>query len=396
MLTKKTLLNIAISALVIILGGASIKYLLFSAPKAQMQKPSSSGVMVETITLKPTSHHVIIPSIGTVEASAKTTLSAKVSGRIIQTSPAFIPGGIVKKGEILAQVDKNDYEFALAQTKAQLDSAKASEQIELGQQASALKELELSGLNPTGLNRSLILREPQLAQVKANIAHLEASLLNAKNNLKESAISAPYDGIITKKSAELGSFITSQSSVAEIVAINSFWLYASIPTAYLSFLDTLSNKELSSLHVTLSNSKKTLDFNARIIKLLPELDATTKQARVIIEILDPLRLQKKENSPHQTLLLGDTLNVEIHAKQYENALVIPTQFLRANNTVWVMSKENKLTIKPVEVIAKDEKSVLLAKGISPEDKIITTYLTTAVEGMDVIDVAAMKKAKKGE
>ena len=127
MLTKKTLLNIAISALVIILGGASIKYLLFSAPKAQMQKPSSSGVMVETITLKPTSHHVIIPSIGTVEASAKTTLSAKVSGRIIQTSPAFIPGGIVKKGEILAQVDKNDYEFALAQTKAQLDSAKASE-----------------------------------------------------------------------------------------------------------------------------------------------------------------------------------------------------------------------------------------------------------------------------
>ena len=107
-------------------------------------------------------------------------------------------------------------------------------------------------------------------------------------------------------------------------------------------------------------------------------------------------MQKKENSPHQTLLLGDTLNVEIHAKQYENALVIPTQFLRANNTVWVMSKENKLTIKPVEVIAKDEKSVLLAKGISPEDKIITTYLTTAVEGMDVIDVAAMKKAKKGE
>ena len=96
------------------------------------------------------------------------------------------------------------------------------------------------------------------------------------------------------------------------------------------------------------------------------------------------------------LLLGETLKVEIDAKQYENALVIPTQFLRANNTVWVMSQENKLTIKTVEIIAKDEKNALLAKGISPEDKIITTYLTTAVEGMDIIDVPAMKKAKKGE
>lgn len=396
MTTKKILLNIAISTLVIVLGGASIKYLLFSAPKAQIQKPSSSGVMVETTTLKPTSHTVIIPSIGTLEASAKTTLSAKVSGKIIQTSPAFIPGGIVKKGEILAQVDKNDYEVALAQIQAQLDSAKASEQIELGQQASARKELELSGLNPTGLNRSLMLREPQLAQVKATIANLEASLKNAQNNLKESAITAPYDGIITKKSAELGSFITSQSSVAEIVAVNSFWLYATIPSVYLSFLDTLSTKELSSLHVTLFNQNKALHVNAKIIKLLPELDTTTKQARVIIEIADPLGIQKKENTPRQTLLLGDTLKVDIHAKTYENALVLPTQFLRANNTVWVMTNDNKLTIKPVEIIVKDEKNVLLAKGVGPEDKIITTYLTTAVEGMNIIDGAAMKKAKKGE
>ena len=109
MITKKILLNIAVSALVIVLGGIGIKYLLFSAPKAQMQKPAASGVMVETTTIKPTSHDVIISSIGTVEASSKTTLSAKVSGKIIQTSPSFIPGGIVKKGEILAQVDKNDY-----------------------------------------------------------------------------------------------------------------------------------------------------------------------------------------------------------------------------------------------------------------------------------------------
>ena len=396
MKSKKVFFNIALSALMIVIGGFMAQKLLTTAPKAEKQKPTSSGLLVETLRLKPTANDVTITSIGTVEASQKTTLSSKVSGKIIHTSPSFIPGGIVQKGEVLAQVDKTDYEASLAQIQAQLSSAKASEQIELGQQASAQKELELSGLNPTGLNRSLILREPQLAQVKATIDNLEASLLTAKNNLKETAITAPYTGIITSKSLELGSFITSQSSVAQIVATDTFWLYATIPTAYLPFLDTLSTKELFDLKLTLSKNAKPLDVQAHIIKLLPELDSTTKQARVIIAIYDPLRLQAKANETSSRILLGETLGITIYAKHYENTLALPAAFLRANNTVWVMDKNQKLAIKPIEILYKNEQFVLIKKGISPEDNIITTYLTTAVEGMELVDSATVKKAKKGE
>lgn len=395
MTTKKIIFNILASALLLGIGFVGIRYLLSSAPKANQQKPTLSGLLVDTIQLPLSSHAIIIPAIGTVEASKKASLSAKVAGKLIFTSAKFIPGAIVEKGEVLAQIDPSDYEVALAQIEAQLRSAKAAEQIEKGQQISAQKELELSELKPTGLNRSLILREPQLAQVQATIAGLEASLKTAQNNLKETRIVAPYTGVITKKVAELGNYISSQSVVAEVVASDTFWMYANIPASYLPFLNQLSDEKRSSLHVKIFSNQKPLPHTVRILKVLPELDTLTKQTRILLSIEDPLQLKNKA-SKASDVLLQDTLHVEITAGQQENLIALPLKYLRANNTVWLMDKENKLAIKPVEILYKNAEFALLKEGVNPEDKIITTYLSAAVEGTALVDMKAMKKAKKGE
>jgi RND family efflux transporter MFP subunit len=396
MTTKKIILNIVASVLILAVGAGAIQYLLTSAPKAEKQKPTASGLLVDTTQISLAPYTLGITSVGTIEPALKTILSTKVSGKIIQTSSAFIPGGIVKKGDVLARIDSLDYEAALAQLKAQLSSALATEQIELGQQASARKELELSNLNPTGLNRSLMLREPQLAQVKATITNLEASLRMAQNNLNECTIKAPYDGVITKKSLELGSFITSQSTVAEIVSTESFWLNVTIPSAYLSFIDTLNPTELTKLPVSLFQKDKRLDVEATIIKLLPELDTATKQARLLIEVRDPLGLKAQTQVKRPKLLLGDTLHVSITAKIFETVLALPVKYLRANNTVWVMDSNNTLRIKPVVLHAKDERFALIAKGIDESDVIVTTYMTTAVEGASLVGMKGVKAAPKGE
>ena len=395
MTTKRVILNTVASVLILGIGYTGVKYLLNNSPKATQQKPTISGLLVDTIQLRASTHDIIIPAIGTVEASQKASLSTKVAGKLIFTSPSLTPGQIVKKGELLAQIDSSDYEVALAQIEAQLRSAKATELIEKGQQASALKELELSGLNPSGLNRSLILREPQLSQVEASIAGLEASLKMAQNNLKQTRILAPYTGVITKKSAELGNYISSQSVIAEVVATDAFWMYANIPSAYLPFLNTLSEEKLSSLHVSLFANNKKLSQKARILKLLPELDTLTKQTRILLRIEDPLQLGTKVNQSPD-VLLQETLSIEINAGQYDNLIALPLKYLRANNNVWLMDKENKLTIKPIDVVYKNADVALLKQGISEEDKVITTYLSAAVEGTDLVDMKTMKKAKKGE
>lgn len=393
MITKKTLITLGVACLIIGMGFATSQYLLRSAPQAEKQKRPQSGTIVETASFSPTSKAITLSLIGTVEAAQKTTLSSKVAGKIIQTHPNFMLGSVVKKGELLAQIDPVDYQAALDQITAQLLSAKANETIEMGQQESAKEELKLSNLSPSPLNRSLMLREPQLAQVRASIAQLEASYTTARNNLKETRIQAPYDGVIVSKSAELGAYVSAQSSIVELVATDTFWIRTTLPREYLKFLDTADTKALSAINVTLLSNKHPLHVKARILKLLPELDSTTKQATLLIGIEDPLGLMHKE-ARQKPILLGDTLEVILQTKTYDSIIALPSSMLRSNNTIWVMSKENTLEIKSVDIVFKNAHEVLVQQGINPDDKIISTYLSAPISGMKVIDMASAKNRGK--
>jgi len=331
--------------------------------------------------------------IGSVEAAQKGVLSSKVSGKIIEISPHLTPGSFVRKGDTLAHIDPLDYHASIAQLEAQLSSAKAALMIEEGQQASAKKELELSGITPVGLSRSLLLREPQLAQAKATVASLEASLQTARNNLKECRIRAPFDGIITQKKVELGTYISAQSTLAEIVASDTYWLIATLPSQAVPFLNTLSQEALNRLPISLRKGDTPLHVKASITKLLPELDATTKQPKVLMSIDDPLGFKTGKSFKAPSLLLGETLDVDITLKQFESVMVLPLKLLRANDTIWIMDDAQKLRIKSVKVLAKEKEFALIQEGISPTDKIITTYLTTAVEGMALQEMGQAGKGK---
>ena len=395
MTTKRIVINIVASLLILGVGIFISQRLLTTAPQASKKKPESTGVIIETTTISPSSAPIVIETIGSVEASATTIVSAKVAGKIVTTNPHFALGGYVKKGDILVQIDKTDYLAALNQASAQLQNAKAALQIELGQQASAQKELELSSFKPTELSRSLVLREPQLEQAKATVLQYEASVAIAKNNLQETTIKAPYDGVITKKSSELGTYVTNQSTIVELVATNEFWINVNVPLSYLKFLNTMQDKELSKLPVSLLANNEPLHVKAKIIKVLPELDSITKQAQVLIAIDDPLNL-KHQKDIVRTVLLGDTLAVRIQAQTYENIFALPPSLLRANNSVWVMNEKNELIFKPIHVLYKNEHTVLVDEGLNASDKIITTYLTAPVAGMKVVELSSFKKSKKGE
>jgi len=395
MTTKKIMINSIASVLIIAFGVILTQYLLTSAPQAQTQPPKISGTIVEVVQLKPSTQNVMLPVIGTIEASKTTTIVSKVSGKIIQTHPSFMLGSFVKKGELLAQIDPVDYQSAVDEIKAQLLSAKASETIEMGQQESAKKELELSEEKPIGLSRSLLLREPQLAQVKATIMQLEASYASALNNLKETSIKAPYDGVIISKSAELGSYISTQSTLVEIVSTDAFWMRVTLPVSYLAFLDTSDAKALSRIKVTLIANNQPLHVKANLIKILPDLDSTTKQAKILIEVHDPFGLKEATPDKHK-LLLGATLQATITGKRFENIYALPASLLRPNNTIWVMDENQTLRIKPVDVVYKTPQHVLISKGITPQDHIVSTYLTAPIAGMKLVNLHTLAQAKKGE
>jgi RND family efflux transporter MFP subunit len=396
MKTKRVLITLASSALMIVVGIVAAKTLISTAPQAPKQPRPISGTIIEVVHLSPSTQSVDIPVIGTVEASQKTTLSFKVSGKITHIHPHLIPGSFVKKGDVLAQIDPTDYQASLDEIRAKLLSAKADLQIEMGQQESAKKELELTQETPTGLSRSLILREPQLQKAKASMMQLEASYTSALNNLKETRIHVPYDGVIASKSVDIGSYVSAQSTIAELVATDSFWMKVSLPVEHLAFLETHDPKALAKTPITLLDAQnRPLPFKARLFKILPELDGVTKQAKLILSIDDPFGLKTSTLAKH-TILLGDTLQASIQGKRFENVYLLEPSLLRANNTVWVMDEHNKLAVKKVDVLYKNAQKVLVRSGITPQDKIISTYLSAPVEGMNLVELQTLRSAKKGE
>jgi multidrug efflux pump subunit AcrA (membrane-fusion protein) len=107
---------------VVILGGCIYVtwWLLSHPPEQQTMTMPPTVVRVEGTVLKRVSYALQVPSQGTVQPRTRSTLLPEVSGKIIEMSPSFRPGGFFNKDEVLLKLDTTDYETAIVIAKAEL------------------------------------------------------------------------------------------------------------------------------------------------------------------------------------------------------------------------------------------------------------------------------------
>ena len=147
----------------VILIAGILTFVLFSSmkkpPEEKEEVDNTPIVAVEPISLAPLTLQV--DSYGVVEPKYETELVAQVSGQIVELSDTFVRGGFIKKGQLLARIDPNDYEAALIDAEATMASARASLETERAQGQVAEREWKrITDTSPTELS----LRKPQLAQ----------------------------------------------------------------------------------------------------------------------------------------------------------------------------------------------------------------------------------------
>ena len=106
----------------------------------------------------------------------------------------------MKKGQLLARIDPNDYHAALIDAQANMASARAALETEVAQGKVAEQEWkQITDTSPTELS----LRKPQLAQEIARVKSAQASVLRAERNLQRTEIRAPYDAMINSRNIGL-------------------------------------------------------------------------------------------------------------------------------------------------------------------------------------------------
>ncbi len=382
--TLNTILQLVLSLVVLICGVVLAMWLLQTSPKAKPQKKGQNGVLVEVNTLTAVSERIHLSALGTVQPALEVKLHARVSGEILAMSENVIPGGYVKKGEVLFQLDPIDYEIIAKQLASQVQKAEYDLELERGNQLVARKEFELLGEKVRPEEKNLILRQPQLKILTAALETARAKYEKVQLDIARTSVKAPFNGVIQSRSVNIGSQITVSTPLVTLVGTDEFWVAVALPVRKLRWLMVPGDNNGRSSSVTITSDSNWGEGVARkgqVVRLAADLEEKGRMAKLLVSVKDPLLLQGEE-ADAPPLLIGSYVQVEIAGKQLKNAVMISRKHLRDGNAVWLMDAAKTLKIRRVDILYKDHDRVYIT-GVREGEKIIISDLSVAVEGMVV-------------
>ena len=376
-------LRIFISLAVLGAGIGAASYLKNSAPKTKKRPPTKPVQVVRIETVQPSSYQVTIPAMGTVVPDREIILKSQVSGEIIEVHPEFTEGGLFKKDMMMLQIDPEDYQLNLSQKKRAVTDAGYALKLELGHQTVAKREWELlNGTRPAkDMELELALRKPHLDKARADVKAAEADLKKAMLELERTRITAPFNAMVRSTSVDLGSQVTPQESLAELVGTDAYRIQVSVPVVRLKWIQ-IPAKSGESGSKSLVIYGQTHECQGRVIRLMGDLSAEGRMARILVEVKDPLGLNEpKHNRP--PLLIGEYVRVKIQGRKLDNVFQIPRTALRDDSNVWIVDDNETLEIRKVSPIWRDADIVLLQDELKPGERLIISDLAAPVAGMTI-------------
>ncbi|MCI5194514.1 MAG: efflux RND transporter periplasmic adaptor subunit [Candidatus Electrothrix sp. AU1_5] len=369
-------------------------------PKARKARPQRPVPLVKTISVQPSNEPVFFEAAGTVIPARTVELRTEVEGRIIEQNPELVLGGIISKEELLIRIDPRDYQFQVQERQAELVTAQYELEVEQGKQTIAQQEWRIlkREVNRGKANQNMILRKPHLRHAKAKVTAAESRLAAAKLAEERTVIRAPFTGIVLTEEVEQGQFMGRQSTLATLVALDTFQVQVAVPISLLNrvqFPDA-PGKKGSRVEIIMDkgDSDTPLIREGWVFKLLADLDPTSRLVRLLITVEDPLNLRGEDNSGAQgRLLLGSFVKVRIDAGTLENVCVIPEKALREGNRVWLMNQEGLLDSRAVKVRWQRIGEVLVDADIGPDEQMIVSRLQTPLPGMRVREEQASQSSQ---
>lgn len=375
---KQRLTAFVIVVAVLVAGGLVFKRLMDTKPEAKRRAPAKMQALVETIQVKSADTPVTIAAFGRVKPAKQISLQARVSGSVVKVHRKLVPGGIVRKDEMLVQLDDADYQLVLKQKNDALAQAQADLRLEEGSQNVAKQEWELITSLTDGIDSSsqdLALRKPQLAKAEVKIQTAQTDIEKAQLDLSRTTVLAPFDAVVREKQVDVGSQISAQSVLATLVGVDQFWVEITLPTDQLKWIRMPGSKGGSSKTEVLFGESR---IKGRILQLLPDLEQEGMMARLLIEVKDPMAIKTKK----APLFLNSFVRVEITGREIAQAYKIPRAALHASDTIFTVVDET-LHVQPVTVVWEDADFAYLVGGIEETTLLITSQLPAPIEGMSL-------------
>jgi len=387
------LIKTALVCAALLIVGAGVIYVIFNTePTAERDGAvRQSASLVDLTQAEFGSFRPSIVAMGTVRPTKEIALSARVQGEIVDMSANFVPGGYVDANQTLLQLDDADYDIQLQRARTALEQALANLEIEQAERSAAQADYERLQRELPPERKALVLREPQGRAARAAVEAARADVRQAEINLARTRIAAPFEAHVLSREANLGSQVGPGAPLGRLVGLDSFWVEATLPVARLAWL-TPANGDAEGSDAVIRNRTAWPEdvFRAgQVAQVISELEGSTRLARVLIAVDDPLGRSLPADTPR--LMLGEFVEATIEGRELTDVARLPRDYVRANNVVWLMV-DDRLVIRPVSVVFEDERFAYIDEGLDASDRVVTTRLATVREGLRLrIDDGASRR-----
>lgn len=324
-----------------------------------------------------------VTATGTIEAVTSVTVGTQVSGIVNKLYVDY--NSQVKKGQVIAELDKTNLLSELNTAKANLASAQSS----LNYQAANMeryKTLYKKGLVSADEYENALLT---YRQAKEQVASSKENVQRAQTNLGYATITSPIDGTVISKSVEEGQTVAASFNTPELFTIAKDLTNMQV-VANVDEADIGGVKEGDRVTFTVdAYPDDTFEGTVKQVRL----EATTTNNVVTYEVVI--------SAPNADLKLkpGLTANVTIYTQERSGVLAVANKALRftptketvgkdmkivdckGKNKVWTLNG-NTLTAHPVTIGQSDGINTEITKGLKQGDKIVTEIVVNVPEEED--------------
>jgi membrane fusion protein, multidrug efflux system len=324
---------------------------------------------------------VYLDGVGAVKALNNVTVRAQVDGKLIKVN--FKEGQDVKAGDVLGEIDpvlyKALYDQAVAK-KAQDEATLANARLDL------IRYQQLATSN-AGSKQQADTQKSLVAQQEALVNADQAAIDNAAATLSYTKIIAPLSGRAGLRQVDQGNIIHAADTTGLVVItqLQPIAVLFSLPQQQIVRANAAAAKGTLQVDV-FGNDGVTVIDTGTLTGIDNQVDITT----------GTVKLKAEFPNPNYQLWPGQFVNVRLKVETLPKVMVVPTSAVQrgpAGTFSYVIGESDIVKAVPVTVMQQNEMEAVIAKGLSPSDRVVTTGFANLADGSQepTADLAPRKR-----
>ncbi len=364
---------------ILLIAGTALIVVLLIATRPRLE-PVQKPERVWPVDVVEARYQTVQPELnlfGEIVAGRRSELLALVGGRIVEVGPNFREGGIVKQGELLVQIDPFQTEMDLADQRSQLKEAEVRLEM-LRRDYERAKELYAEkNVSEQFMDGA----ELDMLQQEAFVEQREISVEQAKRDLADTQLVAPFDGVVSDVNANLGKQISvfGADKVADLIDMSELEVRFSLSNAqYGRLLDSEAPVVGRLVGICWQVGNEELNYSGTIERVGAEIASTTGgvDAYAVIDTA----------GEQVDLRPGAFVSIAMLDRKFADVLEVPESALYGEDIVYVID-DGRLSERRIEVHGYAGNSILFtaadATPIEDGDLIVTTQIREGGAGVRV-------------